>query len=134
MFFNQAFERLWGLDHERLAGEPGLGEVLDLLREMRMLPEYADFRRFKTDLIQLFGNLDGVREELLHLPDERTLRLKVSRHPFGGLTFVYEDVTDRLALERSSAATRGCGCGTRLSARCGNCPRRIWRRGRMPRR
>jgi signal transduction histidine kinase len=101
MFFNQAFERLWGLDHERLAGEPGLGEVLDLLREMRMLPEYADFRRFKTDLIQLFGNLDGVREELLHLPDERTLRLKVSRHPFGGLTFVYEDVTDRLALERS---------------------------------
>ena len=25
----------------------------------------------------------------------------ISPHPFGGLTFVYEDVTDKLALERS---------------------------------
>src|SRR5260370_18094700 len=41
------------------------------------------------------------QEELLHLPDERTLRLVISPHPFGGITFVYEDVTDRLALERS---------------------------------
>src|SRR5262249_55490801 len=39
--------------------------------------------------------------ELLHLPDERTLRLVISPHPFGGLVYVYEDVTDRLALERS---------------------------------
>ena len=29
------------------------------------------------------------------------MRLVISPHPFGGLTFVYEDVTDRLALERS---------------------------------
>ena len=37
----------------------------------------------------------------MHLPDGRTLMLSISPHPFGGLTFVYEDVTDRLALERS---------------------------------
>jgi len=39
--------------------------------------------------------------ELLHLPDGRTLSMSVSPHPLGGLIFVYEDVTDRLALERS---------------------------------
>ena len=101
MFSNGAFQRLWGLDADRLSGEPHLAEVLDLLRDMRMLPEYADFPRFKADRLALFQNLDGPREELLHLPDERTLKLTMTRHPFGGLTFVYEDVTDRLALERS---------------------------------
>ncbi len=49
----------------------------------------------------MFTSLIEGQEELLHLPDERTLRLVVSTHPFGGLTFVYEDVTDKLALERS---------------------------------
>jgi signal transduction histidine kinase len=101
VFCNSAFERLWGLDRERLSGEPGLGEVLDLLRERRTLPEYADYRRFKSELLALFASLTGTREELLHLPDERTVRQKITRHPFGGLTFVYDDVTDRLALERS---------------------------------
>ncbi len=37
----------------------------------------------------------------MHLPDGRTLQLTISPHPFGGLTFVYEDVSDRLALECS---------------------------------
>src|SRR5205823_6657677 len=51
--------------------------------------------------LAMFTSLLQPQEELLHLPDERTLRLVVSPHPFGGLTFVYEDVTDKLALERS---------------------------------
>src|SRR5260370_3661110 len=37
----------------------------------------------------------------MDLADDRTLLLSISPHPFGGLTFVYEDVTNRLALERS---------------------------------
>jgi signal transduction histidine kinase len=101
LFHNTAFERLWGLDHDWLTSEPGLPEVLDQLREMRALPEHADFRQFKTEQLALFGDLKETKDELLHLPDERTLRLRINRHPFGGLTFTYEDVTDKLALERS---------------------------------
>jgi signal transduction histidine kinase len=101
LFFNSAYERLWQLDHDFLDSEPMLPEVLDLLRERRALPEYADFRKFKAEQAALFADLRTPREELLHLPDDRTLRQVVSRHPFGGLTFTYEDVTDRLALERS---------------------------------
>ena len=37
----------------------------------------------------------------MHLPDGRTLWRAGSPHPFGGLLFLFEDVTDRLALERS---------------------------------
>ena len=87
----------------------------------------------------------------MHLPDGRTL-LTMSPHPFGGLIFVYDDVTDRLALEcsyntlircsarrsticsrgsRSSAATAGSNCTTPLFARSGDCPRPISRASRI---
>jgi signal transduction histidine kinase len=100
-FFNTAFATLWRLEEDWLVTEPSLDEVLERLRERRRLPEYADFRAFKRQQLAMFTSLIEPQEELLHLPDERTLRLVVSPHPFGGLTFVYEDVTDKLALERS---------------------------------
>jgi len=92
---------LWGLEAEWLAAEPSFGDVLERLRERRRIPEHADFRAFKRERLQLFTSLIDRHQELMHLPDDRTLLLSISPHPFGGLTFVYENVTDRLALERS---------------------------------
>src|SRR6516165_9070972 len=100
-FFNTAFAGLWGLEAEWLAAEPSFGDVLERLRERRRIPEHADFRAFKRERLQLFTSLAHRQQELLHLPDDRTLLLSISPHPFGGLTFIYENVTDRLALERS---------------------------------
>lgn len=100
-FFNNAFLDLWRIGRDHVADEPLLGEVMEILRERRRLPEYADFAEFKREMTALFMTLIEPREELLHLPDERTLRMLVAPHPMGGLLFVYEDVTDRLALERS---------------------------------
>src|SRR5206468_10304721 len=82
-------------------GEPSLDELLERLRDRRRLPEHADARAFKRQQIELFTSLIEPENELLHLPDGRTLSMSVSPHPLGGLIFVYEDVTDRLALERS---------------------------------
>jgi signal transduction histidine kinase len=100
-FFNAAFATLWGLETEWLAGEPSLSDVLERLRERRRIPERADFGAFKRERLQLFTSLIKPQQELMHLPDDRTLLSSISPHPFGGLTFVYENVTDRLALERS---------------------------------
>jgi signal transduction histidine kinase len=100
-FFNTAFLELWRIDAAALNGEPALDDMLEMLRERRRLPEYIDFLAFKQESGALFHTLIEPREELLHLPDERTLRLVISPHPMGGLLFVYEDVTDNLALERS---------------------------------
>src|SRR6185312_3652721 len=100
-FFNTAFAGLWRLEEDWLVTEPTLDEVLERLRERRRIPEHADFRALKRQQLAMFTSLIEPQEELLHLPDERTLRLVISPHPFGGLTFVYEEVTDKLALERS---------------------------------
>jgi signal transduction histidine kinase len=101
IFFNAAFAALWGVEADRLSGEPGLDEILDLLRERRRLPELVDFRAFKRQQLGMFTSLIEPLQEMMHLPDGRTLSVSISPHPFGGLTFVYEDVTDRLALESS---------------------------------
>ena len=100
-FFNAAFAELWGLDAEWLAAEPSFGDVLEQLRERRRIPERVDFRAFTRERQQLFTSLIEPQQELMHLPDDRTLLVSIAPHPFGGLTFVYENVTDRLALERS---------------------------------
>ena len=100
-FHNTAFARLWRLDPEWLAGLPNYAEVLDLLRERRILPEVVEYRAYKDEEIRLFTSLIQPIETLLHLPDGRTLRRVVSPHPHGGLILTYEDVTDTLALERS---------------------------------
>ena len=101
LFFNPAFARLWRLDADWLSGHPSQGEVLDAMHERRMLPETADFRAFKEGRRRLFTNLIEPLEELMHLPDGTTLRLVVNPHPQGGLLYFYEDVSDRLALERT---------------------------------
>ena len=100
-FFNTAFTRLWRLEADWLAAQPTYGAVLDSLRERRLLPEVADYRAYKEDELKRFISLIDAAETLLHLPDGRTLRRMIAAHPYGGLIFTYEDVTDTLALERS---------------------------------
>lgn len=100
-FHNTAFRRLWHLEEEWLDSRPTYGDLLDMLRDRRLLPEVADYRAFREEELRRFTSLIEPLEDLLHLPDETTLRRIVSPHPFGGLLFTYEDVTDALVLERS---------------------------------
>jgi signal transduction histidine kinase len=101
VFANTAFVRLWALEPAWIESKPTYGNLLDVLRDHRHLPEVADYRAYRQEELRLFQLLLEPRENLLHLPDERTLRRFVSPHPFGGLLFTYEDVTDTLALERT---------------------------------
>ncbi len=100
-FFNTAFVRLWGVDEPFFEGKPHLSDVLEALRERRRLPEQSNFPAYKQELIKSYRTLIEPVEELLHLPDGTTLRSLVAPHPFGGVLMTYEDVTDRLAMERS---------------------------------
>jgi len=101
VFFNSEFIKLFGLEEGWLAGEPTLSEVLEAQRERRRLPEQADWRLYKKHVNELFTSVTEPEEELLHLPDGSTIRHVVSPHPFGGLQFMSQDVTDRYTLERS---------------------------------
>ena len=100
-FFNTAFAQLWKLDEDWLRTEPGAAELLEMLREKRRLPEYADFPAFKRQRLRLFTSLLDPLEELVYIPDGTTLHSRIAPNPMGGLLFTFEDVTVRLSLERS---------------------------------
>jgi signal transduction histidine kinase len=100
-FFNDAYVHLWRLDRAWLASAPTYLEILEALRERRLLPEQADFPAFKDSEIKRFTSLVEASEDIIHLPDGSTLRRLVAPHPLGGLLFTYENVTDKLAMERS---------------------------------
>ena len=100
-FYNGAYARMFHLDEDVLATEPHLNDVHEALRERRQIPESADFPKFKKERLRAFQTLIAPLEELQHLPDGSTIRTVVAPHPFGGVLSICEDVTDRLALERS---------------------------------
>jgi len=98
---NRAFARIWGIEDAFLEQGPTYGELLEHLRDQRKLPEQADWAQWKRARQQLFTTVLEPREELMHLPDERTLRVVTTPHPFGGLLMTYEDVTNQFVLERA---------------------------------
>lgn len=100
-FYNGAYAAMWGLSEGFLDSEPHISSVMEALRELRSLPEQTDFPAFRREVIQAMRNLVRPSEELMHRPDGSTLKVTMSPHPFGGVIVIYEDVTDRLTLERS---------------------------------
>lgn len=99
-FYNAAYLKIFQLNENFLLTKPSLSEILDDLRARRKIPEYADFQAHKRSRMQMFTNLMDTEQELSHLPDGTTLRLMISPHPMGGLVFLFDNITDKLALER----------------------------------
>jgi len=97
-FFNPAFVSLWGLDPEWLKTGPKDGEILDKLRDERNLPEQANYRTWKAEYLETYTNLEPMQDEW-HLPDGRAISIVAEQHPFGGVTYLYENLTDRFKLE-----------------------------------
>lgn len=97
-FFNAAFQKLWQLDGEWLDSGPTDAQLLDRLREMSRLPEMVNYREWKGRVLGLHKQEDA-QEEGWHLPDGRMLHVTVESRPDGGVTHLYDDATERLALE-----------------------------------
>ncbi|MBO6756537.1 MAG: PAS-domain containing protein [Roseibium sp.] len=97
-FYNAAFRQLWDLDPSVLDSGPEDGAVLDMLRAGRKLPEQADYRVWRTKMLESYQSVEAT-ESWWHLPDGRTLRVIANPHPQGGVTYIYENVTERLDLE-----------------------------------
>jgi len=96
--YNAAYRALFDLDAAFLDSKPDEGSVLDRLRAARKLPEQADFRTWRADLLSAYRSVEA-REQWWHLPDGQTLRVIANPNPQGGMTWIYENVTERLDLE-----------------------------------
>ena len=99
IFYNAAFRSLFELDAALLDQMPTDGSVLDTLRANRKLPEEQDYRAWKQQLYEAYRAIEP-REHMWHLPDGRALRVVTAPNPEGGVTYLYDDVTERLAMHR----------------------------------
>jgi signal transduction histidine kinase len=105
-FYNAAYRVLFGLDPAFLDSGPSDTAVLDRLRAARKIPEQANFRDWKSELHEAYRALEP-RSQEWHLPDGRTLRVVTTPNPEGGVTYLFDDVTERLKLVRRYEALIG---------------------------
>lgn len=98
IFFNEAFRRVWSLDADWLEGRPSDGEVLDRLRELSRIPQVVNYREWKTGVLTKARTAEGY-EDWWHLLDGHTVHLISELRPDGGVAYLFDDVTERLALE-----------------------------------
>ena len=98
-FYNSAYRTLWEIDAGFLDQGPADSAVIDRLRAARRLPEQQDFRAWKAQLHRAYRATEPAKYEW-HLPDQRTLRVVTTPNPDGGVTYLFDDVTERLNLER----------------------------------
>ena len=98
-FYNTAFRSLFELDAGFLDQTPTDAAVLDTLRSKRKLPEEHDFRQWRQQLYEAYRAFEP-KEHMWHLPDGRTLRVVTTPNPEGGVTYLYDDVTERLEMYR----------------------------------
>lgn len=98
VFCNAAYRRLFQLDQAFIDSRPSDPEILDRLRAERRLPEQSDYRAWKAQRLEAYRAID-TQETVWHLPDGRTLRVVVNPDPRGGITYLFDDLTERLHLE-----------------------------------
>jgi signal transduction histidine kinase len=98
VYHNPAYDELWRLDPALLAQKPTDSEVLDALRAQQRLPIEADYKLWKGKLLDAYRSPEQ-QEHIWHVPHGRTLRVVVNPNPQGGVTYLYDDVSERYDLE-----------------------------------
>lgn len=98
LFYNSSFQKLWDLPEGFLESKPSNAQVLDAIRAEKKLPEFPDWRKWRESQLEIYQALEA-HEDWWHLPDGETLRVIVNPHSQGGATWVFENVTEQLALQ-----------------------------------
>jgi len=107
VFHNEAYRALFGLDEAFLEQRPSEPEILDRLRASRMLPEQANFRAWKEEHLARYHSPETPPPDIWYLPDDRVLRVIVNPNPQSGVTYLFDDVSERYHLaQRFNAQTR----------------------------
>ena len=104
VFYNCSYPRRWGLPESWLETHPYEDDILDRLRDMRLLPEHSDFTAWKRNRRIASEQSDYRSTELWHLPEGKTVRVTSLRRLRGGTVSIYDDMTEALRLETAQNA------------------------------
>ena len=97
-YFNSAYQELWDFDEDWLRSAPRDTDVLDRLREAGRLPEVVNYPEWRSSFLAMAASPAGEREDWWHLPEGRVLHVISEQRQDGGVTHLFVDETERLAL------------------------------------
>ncbi len=127
-FYNESYRRLWGLDQAFLDSNPDDSSVLDRLRANRKLPEQPDFRAWKAKLHEAYRAVES-ETYTWFLPDGRAISVVTTPNLEGGVTYLFDNVTESLDLARRlRPPDPGAARDARQSRRSGRGVRQQWPR------
>ena len=98
VFYNHAFQQLWDIDTAFLATEPSHVQFIDRLRAEGKLAEQPEWRQWKDKLLSDYQALEPVTH-MWHLPNGQTVRVLANPQHEGGLTLIFENLTEQFDLE-----------------------------------
>ena len=98
-FYNESYRRLWDFDQAFLDAHPDDSSVLDRLRANRKLPETSDFPTWKAELHKAYRAVES-ETYTWFLPDGRAVAVVTTPNLEGGVTYLFDNVTESLDLAR----------------------------------
>lgn len=99
--FNPALTDLTRLPANILSARPTLKEVLNLLRDNRVLPEPKNYKSWLDQIEGVEREAEqGTFQDTWMLPSGQTYRVSGQPHPDGALAFLIEDISDEVTLTR----------------------------------
>lgn len=96
-FYNSSYQELFGINTEFLDSKPSMSMVLEEIRNLKKMPEQANFKSWRDQELDAFRQVEA-SDKWWHLPDGTNIHIIADPHPFGGVTFLYDDVTEHVAL------------------------------------
>ncbi|HVG46712.1 MAG TPA: PAS-domain containing protein, partial [Rubellimicrobium sp.] len=101
VLFNPAFLDLTGLPIGFLSDRPLVQDVLDRLRDAKILPEPRDYASWRESVAALEAAAEqGQYCETWTLPGGQTYQVTGRPHPDGALAFLFEDISVEVGLTR----------------------------------
>jgi len=97
--YNSAYTRMWKLPEAWLDANPSLNDVLDRLREMRLLPEQRNFAAWKQEHLAQFDDAEQHVLDTWHLPTGISVDVRTVPYLLGGTVYLFRDISERLQNE-----------------------------------
>ena len=104
--FNPVLVELTGLSPAFLSRRPSLTAMLDAMRDRSMVPEPANWKNWKAELVDMErAAAKAAFEDVWALPGGQTYRVTGRRHRGGGLALMIEDISPEILRGRRYRAS-----------------------------
>ncbi len=99
-FANTSFLKMFDIDEKYISNNPHCLDIIEHLRDNGKLLEIENYNDIKDKILEMFTSIISPYHIFLHLPNGNALNVIVSPNYGGGLIVVFEDVSDKIKLER----------------------------------